>query len=105
MVPHHSTRLTGRIISRRCLRLVDWTSRLLREGKAHLDAGISSIFERLGADSSAWVDTLSRLMRQPRRSGSYFGRPPRLAEAALAHGRRWHRNQIRRTGGPLCAVV
>ncbi len=86
------------------LRLVDWTSRLVREGKAHLDAGISSIFERLGADPSAWVDTMSRLMREPKRSGSYFGRPLRLAEAATAHGRRWHRNQIRRTGGPQRAA-
>jgi len=87
------------------LRLVDWTSRLVREGKAHLDAGILSIFDRLGADSSVWVDTMSRLLVAPKRSGSYFGRPPRLAEAATAHGRRWHRNQIRRTASAARAAV
>ena len=78
------------------LRLVDWTSRLVRDGKAHLDAEVCSIFERLRVDSSAWTETMTRILGEPRRGGCYFGRPARLAEAARAHGRRWHRNQIPR---------
>ena len=34
------------------LRLVDWTSRLVREAKANLDPEIGSIFERLGIECS-----------------------------------------------------
>ena len=87
------------------LRLLDWTSRLVRDGKAHLDTEVASIFDRLRVDSSDWIDRMSRLLREPRWSGSYFGKSSRLAEAALAHGRRWHRNQIRRVPAPLRAAV
>jgi hypothetical protein len=87
------------------LRLVDWTSRLVREGKAPLDANIRSIFERLKVDASVWTDTMTRLVGEPRRSGCYFGRPARLAEVAQWHGCRWHRNQIRRAPAPHRAAV
>jgi hypothetical protein len=87
------------------LRLVDWTSRLARESKHHLGAEIASIFERLRVDSSAWIKTMTRLLGEPRRSGSYFGSPSRLAQAAQAHGRRWHRNQIPRERAPLGTAV
>ena len=78
------------------LRLVDWTSRLVREGKASLDPEIASIFERLGIECSVWEETMDRLFVETRRTGSHFGTPERLREAAEAHHRRWHRNQFRR---------
>jgi hypothetical protein len=78
------------------VRLIDWTSRLIREGKASLDPGTASLFARLGIDPTAWETTIGHLAEQTQRCGSYFGRADRLAEAARAHGRRWHRNQFRR---------
>ena len=82
------------------LRLVDWTSRLVRDGKANLDPQISSIFERLKIDSSAWEETVARLFAPTRRTGSHFGTPDRLREAAQRHHHRWHRNQFRRVPHP-----
>ncbi len=78
------------------LQVIDWTSRLVRAGKACVDADIPPIVERLGVDSSVWIDTMSRLLAESQRTGSFFGSPSRLADAARTHGRRWHRNQIRR---------
>jgi len=78
------------------LRLVDWTSRLVREGKASMDAGSISVFDRLNLDAEAWETTVTRLFAMSRPSGSHFGDAVRLAEAARTHGRRWHRNQFRR---------
>jgi hypothetical protein len=78
------------------LRLVEWTSRLVRDGKASLDAGSISVFERLRLDAEAWETTVTRRFAVSRRSGSHCGGAVRLAEAARTHGRRWHRNQFRR---------
>jgi hypothetical protein len=38
-------------------RLVDWTSRLVREKKANLDPAAAPTFVRLGIESSAWDAT------------------------------------------------
>jgi hypothetical protein len=57
------------------LRLVDWTSRLVRQGKASLGPEIGSIFERLGIGATAWEATMAELLGQARRVGSYFGTP------------------------------
>ena len=87
------------------LRLVDWTSRLVRESKASLDPQMASIFDRLAIDSSAWEETVARLFVATRRSGSHFGTPERLREAAQAHHRHWHRNQFRRVPHPTNSVA
>jgi len=87
------------------LRLVDWTSRLVRDGKASLDPQIISIFERLGIECSAWEETVAKLFVPTRRSGSHFGTPKRLREAAQAHHRHWHRNQFRRVPHPATSVA
>ncbi|MDR3633534.1 MAG: hypothetical protein P4L84_06840, partial [Isosphaeraceae bacterium] len=78
------------------LRLVDWTSRLLRAGKTHVPAVVCSISERLQADAIEWGATVSAMFAGSRRTGCHFGRAERLAAAAAAHGRRWHRNQVPR---------
>jgi len=77
-------------------RLIDWASRVVRDGKAHVPASVDSIFDRLHADPVVWGATVSRLLAQPKRTGSHFGSPARLTEAARVHGRRWHRNQLPR---------
>jgi hypothetical protein len=87
------------------IRLVDWTSRLARDGKAHVDPDVASIFDRLRVESVSWIETISRLLRDPRRSGSFFGRPARLADVARTHGQRWHRNQIPRQQTQSRAVI
>jgi len=87
------------------VRLVDWTSRLIRQGKANLDAEAVSLFARLGVDPHAWEATLWEMARMSRQSGSHFGSAAKLADAARAHGRRWHRNQFRRVPQPLRPVA
>ena len=87
------------------VRLVDWTSRLIREGKAHIDSEALSLFARLKIDPSAWELTVSRLAQHPKQTGSHFGSSVGLAETARAHGRRWHRNQFRRLRQPLRPVA
>jgi hypothetical protein len=82
------------------LRLVDWTSRLVRQEKANLHPAVAPIFVRLGIESSAWEATIARLFRETKRTGSHFGTAARLDEAARAHDRRWHRNQFRRDPRP-----
>jgi hypothetical protein len=78
------------------LRLVDWASRLVRAGKAHVPAAVSPIFARLKADPAEWGAMVSALLAGGPRRGCHFGNPERLAAAASAHGRRWHRNQVPR---------
>jgi hypothetical protein len=85
--------LPGLTLSCYC-RLVDWTSRLLREGKASVPADVAPIFARLHADPLEWGATVTRLFAQPKATGSHFGRAARLAEAARSRGRRWHRNRF-----------
>ena len=76
------------------LRLIDWTSRLIRAGKAHLDASVSSLFDRLRIDAEWWEVTIGQLLRSTKPTGSHFGRRDRLTAAAQLHGRRWHRNAL-----------
>jgi hypothetical protein len=78
-------------------RLIDWTSRVAREGKARVPESLASIFDRLHADPTDWAALVSQLLVRPKRSGSHFGGRDRLDEAARNHGRRWHRNQVPRS--------
>lgn len=87
--------LAGFTLSSYC-RLVDWTSRMLREGKANVPADVLPIFARIHADPVEWSATMEQLLERRRRTGSHFGSPARLTEAARSHGRRWHRNALPR---------
>lgn len=78
------------------VRLIDWTSRLIRAGKAQVDPASRSLFERLDLDPASWEVTLTQLVRSSKRGGGHFGTDARLREAARSHGRRWHRNQFPR---------
>lgn len=73
-------------------RLVDWASRLIREGKAHIDACVASIFERLQLDAEQWQSSLQLLLTSKKLVGCYFGCRSRLYEVAQRLGKRWVKN-------------
>lgn len=54
------------------LLLVDYTSRLCREGKARVSRQLASVFDRLGTTSEGWSHRLLQLFRRRRLLGSYF---------------------------------
>ena len=69
------------------LELVDWTSRLIRRGKARLSAEVASILDRLGTSADVWEATMSRLFGRPRILGVAFAfQRQRLQEAAARRG-------------------
>ncbi|MDZ7617480.1 MAG: hypothetical protein U1E05_10775, partial [Patescibacteria group bacterium] len=68
------------------LQLVDWTSRLLRRGKARVSAEVASIFDRLGTTGEMWSETMKRLLSAPGRSvGVAFAFHRDRLQAAAAH--------------------
>jgi hypothetical protein len=75
------------------LRLVDWTSRLLRKGKARVSAEMSSIFERLRLDAGRWEATLLGLLKGTKLVGHFFGRIEELERVATRLNRRWIKNR------------
>jgi REP element-mobilizing transposase RayT len=74
-------------------RLLDWTSRLLRTGKARVNPELASIFARLHIDAERWQSTLQSLLRPGKLVGQYFGRLQNLREMAARHGKRWVKNR------------
>ena len=54
------------------LLLVDYTSRLCRQGKARVDDGVKEIFERLGSSFDVWEQRMKHLLGRERLNGSYF---------------------------------
>jgi hypothetical protein len=69
------------------LQLVDWTSRLVREGKAVASQEVASIWDRLGTSADVWQATLEKLLSRPRELGVAFAfRRERLREAAARRG-------------------
>ena len=71
------------------LQLVDWTSRLLRKGKAHVSQEVAALLDRLGTTSAAWSATMSRLFSTSRHTGVAFAFDrARLREEAIRRGRR-----------------
>ena len=74
------------------LRLVDWTSRLLREGKAAVGCEVASIFDRLQTSAAEWQGLLGRLFQRRKLVGSFIGRLSQLQAAARHLGRRWVKN-------------
>ena len=75
------------------LRLLDWTSRLVRTGKARVSAEAASLFERLQVTAEEFQVTIQQLFSQQKLVGAFFGRQSNLQRAASHHGRRWVRNR------------
>lgn len=70
------------------LLLIDWTSRLVRRGKASLSQDVASILDRLGTNAQVWQTTMDKLFGQRRALGVAFAfRRERLATAAAQRGR------------------
>jgi len=67
--------------------LVDWTSRLVRKGKARVSEQVASILDRLGTTAEVWQATLQKLFSRPRTLGVAFAfQRERLKEAAAHRG-------------------
>ena len=71
------------------LRLIDWTSRKFRTGKARVTAEMASIFERLHFDAEAWYSTMSVLLGAKKLVGNFAGRAEKLADLAARAGTHW----------------
>jgi hypothetical protein len=54
------------------LLLVDYTSRLCRQGKARVSREVASILDRLGTSADVWGQRIQRLFAKTRLLGSYF---------------------------------
>jgi REP element-mobilizing transposase RayT len=69
------------------LLIVDYTSRLCRQGKARVSSELSSILERIGSSAEVWSHRMKRLFSQTRLLGSYFTSDrARLRELAERRG-------------------
>lgn len=69
------------------LLLVDYTSRLWREGKARVSSQVAGIFERLGTSEEMWSFRLTRLLGSKKLLGSHFAKDrERLNELAQQKG-------------------
>lgn len=54
------------------LLLVDYTSRLFRNGKARVNAGVKEIFERLGTSQEFWFEHMKKMLSSKELYGRYF---------------------------------
>jgi len=54
------------------LLLIDYTSRLCRQGKARVNREVASILDRLGTSAEVWGQRIQRLLAKSRLLGSYF---------------------------------
>jgi REP element-mobilizing transposase RayT len=69
------------------LLLVDYTSRLCRQGKARVSGEVASILDRLGTSPDAWAQRIGQLFSKRRLFGSYFTSDrDRLRELARERG-------------------
>jgi hypothetical protein len=69
------------------LLLVDYTSRLCRNGKARVSREVAGILERLGTSADFWEQRLKKLFAKSRLLGSYFGTDrERLRQRAACRG-------------------
>ena len=69
------------------LQLIDWTSRLLRSGKARVSAEVASLLDRLATNSDTWSVTLKRLFSRTKTTGVAFSfSRQRLNKAAQQRG-------------------
>ena len=82
------------------LSLVDYTSRLYRNGKARLSREVAGIFDRLGTSSEFWGQRMKALFARSRLLGSYFTTDrARLRELAASRGVHHLDNLITVPGG------
>jgi hypothetical protein len=69
------------------LLLVDYTSRLCRQGKARVSGEVAAILDRLGTSAEVWGHRIQRLFEKTRLLGSYFAADrERLRELARKRG-------------------
>jgi len=69
------------------LLLIDYTSRLCRQGKARVSREVASILERLGSSAEVWGQRIRKLLGKSRLLGSYFSTDrARLQELARQRG-------------------
>jgi hypothetical protein len=69
------------------LLLVDYTGRLVRNGKARLSAELAGILDRLDTSAEYWQQRIEKLFSKPRAMGSYFATSRRrLTEVAARRG-------------------
>ncbi|NIL95703.1 MAG: hypothetical protein GTO53_00675 [Planctomycetales bacterium] len=69
------------------LSLVDWTSRLIRDGKARVSDDVAGILDRLGTSADVWCTTMRRLLTAGRLTGVAFAFDrTRLRQAAAQRG-------------------
>ena len=71
------------------LKLLDWSSRLLRSGKKSVSRAAAPLLERLRIDADSWAATLRRFFSGDKLVGNFFGSATRLKEAATTKGRQW----------------
>ena len=72
------------------LQLVDWTSRIVREGKATIGAEVRSLLDRLDTTAESWVYTLHKLLTTERHTGNAFAFNRNRLRQAAAHLGRHH---------------
>jgi hypothetical protein len=69
------------------LQLVDYTSRLVRRGKARLSQEVASILQRVGTSADVWQHTIKKMFARSRPLGVAFAfHREKLREAALKRG-------------------
>jgi hypothetical protein len=68
------------------LLLVDYSGRLLREGKAAISAELAGIFDRIGTDAANWRTRLEKLTRGTLLGRFFAATRDRLREAASRVG-------------------
>jgi hypothetical protein len=69
------------------LLLVDYTSRLCRQGKARVSREVASILDRLGTNADIWGERIQKLFKHARLLGSYFAADrERLRKLARTRG-------------------
>lgn len=73
------------------LQLVDWSNGLVNRGKS-ITGEIPKILTRLEIEPTGWYATLSKLLSESKKVGSYFGGTQRLNEVAAQHGQRFMKN-------------
>ncbi len=81
------------------LLLVDYTSRLCRQGKARVSHDVASILDRMGSNADIWSHRIKRLFSKKRLLGSYFATDQaRLRKVAQQRGRH-HLDNLAGAGG------
>ena len=76
------------------LLLVDYTSRLCREGKARLSQQVASILDRLGTSADIWNHRITRLFAKARLTGSHFASDRAKLREIAAHRGRHHLDNV-----------